>query len=235
MELELKPRRVVLYLAAVVVLIFIANVAALVSEFGFGHNHVFGLIPLVAVDEEQNIPTYFSSGLWLLCAVLAFAIAAAEKKDRKSSVYWTVLALICLYISVDEFIAFHERVINARVRGPVATRQPFYVSWILVYAVVVICVALTLGRFVLKLPSEVRRLFIVSGIGYVVAAIGFEEISGFYLESHDWRFGLGYGAITLIEETLEMGAVITFLYALMLYAGKYAGGVGVRIAGGGER
>jgi hypothetical protein len=229
MDIELKPRKIVLVLVVVVLLLVLANILALISEFAFGHDYVFGLIPLIALDEEENLPTYFSSGLWLACAVLSLAIAAAEKTNRRNHIYWRVLALICLYISVDEFVAFHERVINARVRGPVATAKPFYVSWILVYAVAVIGVALTFGRFVLKLPSEIRRLFIISGVAYVVAAIGFEEISGLYLESHGWNFGLGYHVITLIEETLEMGAIVTFLYALMLYAGKYAGGVGVRI------
>jgi hypothetical protein len=229
MDIELKPRKIVLVLVVFVALLVVANILALVSEFAFGHDYLFGLIPLIALDEEQNIPTYFSSGLWLACAVLSLAIAAAEKPSRRSYVYWGVLALICLYISVDEFVAFHEKVINARVRGPVATRQPFYVSWILVYAVAVAGVALTFGRFVLKLPSDVRRLIIIAGVGYVVAAMGFEEISGLYLESHGWNFGLGYGVITLIEETLEMGSIVTFFYALMLYAGKYADGVGVRI------
>jgi hypothetical protein len=229
MDIELKPRKIVAVLLVVVAFFALANVLALISEFAFGHDYVFGLIPLIALDEEQNLPTYFSSGLWLACALMSLAIAASEKANRKGYVYWRILALISLYISIDEFVAFHEKVINARVRGPMATAKPFYVSWILVYAVAVVGVALTFGRFVLKLPSEIRRLVIIAGVAYVVAAMGFEEISGLYLESHGWNFGLGYGVITFFEETLEMVAIVTFLYALMLYAGKYAGGVGVRV------
>ncbi len=65
--------------------------------------------------------------------------------------------------------------------------------------------------------------------------MGFEWLSGIYLTTHEWRFDLGYRLITLSEETLEMAAIITFLYALMLYAGKYAGGVGVRVGGEGAK
>jgi hypothetical protein len=49
------------------------------------------------------------------------------------------------------------------------------------------------------------------------------------LTTHEWRFDLGYRLITLSEETLEMAAIVIFLYALMLYAGEHAGGVGARI------
>ena len=229
MTIEIKPRKVVLVLVAVIALIVLANVAALVSEFAFGHDYVFGLIPLVAIDEEQNIPTYFSSLMWLVCALLSLGIAAAEKANRRSYFYWAALSLICLYISVDEFVAFHERVVNAQVRGPVATREPFYVSWVLVYAVVVAAVALTFGRFVLRLPSEIRRLIIIAGVAYVFAAMGFEWLSGIYLTTHDWSFGLGYHVVTLFEETLEMAAIVMLLYALMSYAAKYAGGLSLRI------
>ncbi len=79
MDIELKPRKIVLVFAVIVALLVVANILALVSEFAFGHDYVFGLIPLVALDEEQNIPTYFSSGLWFACALLSLAIAAAEK------------------------------------------------------------------------------------------------------------------------------------------------------------
>lgn len=229
MTIELKPRKVVLVLIVVVALLVLANVVALISEFAFGHNYVFGLIPLVALDEEQNIPTYFSSLMWLACALLSLGIAAAEKASRRSYFYWAALSLICLYISVDEFVAFHERVVNAQVRGPMATREPFYVSWVLVYAVVVVGVALTFGRFVLKLPSEIRRLIIIAGVGYVFAAMGFEWLAGIYLTTHEWSFGLGYHLFTLFEETLEMVAIVMLLYALMSYAVKYAGGLAFRI------
>ena len=30
-----------------------------------GHDHVMGLIPLIDVNEEQNIPTFFSGLLWI--------------------------------------------------------------------------------------------------------------------------------------------------------------------------
>jgi len=230
MTLELRPRKLVKVLAIIVGLVILADVLTLISTYAFGRNYVYGLVPLFSLDQEQNVPTFVSSAMWLLSASLAFAIAAAEKTRGRSYLYWAGLCLICLYISLDEFAEIHERFVNAWIRGPAGTDKPFYMSWVLVYGPLVVVIAVLFGRFVLRLPAEIRRLIIIAGVTYVFGAIGFEEISGVYLKTHDWSFGLGYNLVTLFEETLEMTAVVMLIYALMSYAAKYAGGLSLRIA-----
>lgn len=227
MTIELKPRKMVVFLFTLVGLVVVANVLALVSTHVFGRNYVHGLVPLFSVDQEENVPTYVASAMWLIGAMLAFIIAAAEKMSRRSYLYWGGLCLICLFISVDEFTAFHERVVNTAVRGP--SPQSYFVSWVVAYSFVVVAVALVFWRFVLKLPSEIRRLIIIAGVIYVVGAMGFEELSGVYLKMHDGHFGIGYYLSTLVEETLEMTGTVTFIYALMSYAAKYAAGGGLTL------
>ena len=122
---------------------------------------------------------------------------------------------------------------NTWVRGP--SPQSFFVSWVLVYGFVVVAVALVFGRFVLKLPSEIRRLIIIAGVIYVVGAMGFEELSGVYLTTHGGHCGVGYYLSTFVEETLEMTGIVTLIYALLSYAAKYAGGGGLTLRIGSSR
>ena len=45
-----------------------ANVAVLVSTFCFDHDYVYGLVPAFNFNEEQNVPTFYSSFAMLACA-----------------------------------------------------------------------------------------------------------------------------------------------------------------------
>ncbi len=227
MTIELNPRKVVVLLVAVIVVLIVANALALVSTFVFGHDHLRGLIPLFRMDQEENVPTYFASAMWLVSALLALYVATAEKLSRRSYLYWAGLSLIAVYISIDEFTGFHERVVNTSVRG--SSPQSFFLSWVVVYVFVVAVVALVYLPFVLRLPKEIRRLIIIAGVIYVVGAMGFEELSGVYLTAHEGRCGPGYFVSTIVEETLEMTGVTTLIYALMSFAAKYAGEKGLAL------
>lgn len=227
MTIELNPRKVVVCLFVIIGLVIVANILSLVSTYVFGHNYVLGLVPLFRMDAEENVPTYAASAMWLVAALLALCVTAAEKIGRRRHGYWAGLVLICLYVSLDEFTAFHERVVNASVRGSSPTS--FYLSWVVVYVFVVAVVALVYLPFVLRLPKEIRKFIIIAGVVYVVGAMGFEELSGVYLTHNDGRCGPGYYVSTILEETLEMTGVTALIYALLSYAAKYAGGGGVAL------
>jgi len=84
MTIDIKPRSAAVFLGVIIVFLALAHLLTVVSTYYWGHNYVLGLVPLFNMDEEQNLPTYFSSAQILLCSCLAFAIAVAEKKPPPS-------------------------------------------------------------------------------------------------------------------------------------------------------
>lgn len=102
------PKKVVRFLGAIVVCLIIANMVGIVSKYYFGSSR----IALFELDREANIPTLYSSVTILLCAGLLAVIAVAEKRQqRRQYIYWLVLALTFLFLSIDETAGLHERMI----------------------------------------------------------------------------------------------------------------------------
>ncbi|MDZ7634153.1 MAG: hypothetical protein U5L72_06810 [Bacteroidales bacterium] len=70
-------------------------------------------------------------------------------------------------------------------------------------------------RFWLHLNSRMRLIFLISGVMYVSAAIGFEVVENLYDES----FGkdIVYRLMQNVEEGIEMAAIVPFVSGLMGY------------------
>ncbi len=229
MTITVKPRAIVVILSWTLGLVLLAHVLTLVSTYGFGHDTLRGLVRLFNIDEEHNIPTYYSSMVLLVCSGLALALAAADKKaGGRDHRYWGGMSGLLFLTSVDEFAQLHEYV-NGIIRGPSGADRPFYESWVLPYAVLVLIMALLYIRFVLRLPSDTRRLMVLAGAMYVGGSLGFELIGGLYLHTHGWNMGLAYDLLTTGEEALEMGAGTVLVYALASYGEKYADNLNLRI------
>jgi hypothetical protein len=65
----------------------------------------------------------------------------------------------------------------------------------------------------------------ISGFVYVLGAIGFEMVGGWYFEAHNDKPDLVYELITMVEESLEMIGLVTFIYALMVYITEIQNGL----------
>jgi len=61
-----------------------------------------------------------------------------------------------------------------------------------------------------------RRTFFVAATIYIGGCIGFELIGGHYAELHG-RENLIYSMIATVEESLEMGGIIVFIWGLLTY------------------
>ena len=57
----INPVRVTIFLLSVAILLIVTHVVGLIFRFEFGHESVFGLVPLFDLNVEANVPTYFSS------------------------------------------------------------------------------------------------------------------------------------------------------------------------------
>lgn len=161
---------------------------------------------LFDVDEEESIPTWFSSGILFLSAVALFFIAALKQHQRDSqSIYWIVLAAGFTFLSVDEIAGFHETLNSVT-----------EISWAVPGLVVALVVGLSYLRFLSQLPSHTAVRFIMAGAIFVGGAVGVELATEPYLYN-DELDTLAYNLWTPVEEGMEMAGVIFFLSALFDY------------------
>lgn len=161
---------------------------------------------LFDVDEEESVPTWFSSSLLLLTAVVLFLIAhlSRQGKDRYAR-YWFGLGLGFTFMSVDEIAGFHET-LNSITET----------SWAVPGMIVALLVGVFYLKFLSSLPAPVAVRFMMSGAIFVGGAIGVELATEPYLYE-DALDTLGYNLWTPVEEGMEMGGVILFLASLFDY------------------
>ena len=148
---------------------------------------------------------------------------------RKQSAYmWIFLAVIFLFLALDEFSSIHEK-LGAPVRELLNASGAFYWAWIIPYGVLLVILAIIYARFIIELPAKPRRFMLISAFVYVTGALGFEMLDGWYLELHKGQEDLIYSLISTFEESLEMIGLLTFVYALMIYIEESHNGLTIQI------
>ncbi|MCP4442261.1 MAG: hypothetical protein GY810_25415 [Aureispira sp.] len=173
-------------------------------------------------NNEANLPTYFSTALLLLAALLLGAIG----RTVETKVHWYILSGVFLFLAVDELAQIHERfgVVGEwmlDLHG--VPKGLFYYAWVIPYGFFTACLAVLMLDFLRTLPLIISRLIILSAVVFLSGAIGMEMISGWHIEKE----GLTqfYYVLTTIEELLEMLGVLLFNYTLVLYIEQHLGAV----------
>lgn len=94
-----------------------------------------------------------------------------------------------------------------------------YNAWIIPAALIVLIIGLMYLRFILHLPRNTQRLFLIAGFLYIGAVFGAEAIGGYYysetVRPQDIQYDVAYLLITNMEELLEMSGLTIFLYGLI--------------------
>jgi hypothetical protein len=217
-QIRLNPSAVARALGAVAFLLVLASIGGQLIKYLLGHEHVYGLVRLFYVDEEQNIPTLFSV-IQLLCAALLLTVITVLKKEEKDPDVsrWAILAFGFLFMAADEAWSIHEKLVTP-VRGLLGDGSLgiFYFAWVIPGITVVFVLTLFFLRFLLRLPAKARFTFMIAAILFIGGALGLELVGGRYDELHG-QTNLTYSMIATVEESLEMAGVIVFIYALLKY------------------
>lgn len=200
-KLTIQPSKVTLILGIIAALLVLANVAAQIvklAERGVLLSRLYqylsfeqvvkviNWLPTVTVNErlylfdmgaEGNVPTYFSTVIILIAAFLLNTIAAFNKRNgRLYALHWRILAIIFVYLSVDEMVAIHE-IASDRTQKIFSTSGPLnFPGWVIPGGVFVLIFALSYCRFLLHLPLRLKILFLIAGVLCVGGAIGFEIV-----------------------------------------------------------
>ena len=250
-KIDLDPGRTAKTLGTIVALLFMAHLICLYSIFYLGDGDLYGFVRLFDLDEEPNIPTFYSALALLFAALILAAIASSKRRaEDRFALHWAGLSLIFLFLAFDEGAMIHEQ-IGVLLTPHLNTAGLFYYRWIIPYGVLTLVVFGLLVRFLLDLPVKTRNLFLTAGLIYVTGALGFEAFQG-RLDELDTRreieqrqSGLevvrdeasyaAYGILATAEELFEMIGIVLFIYALLAYADTELNGVTVAIQLGQRR
>ena len=174
-------------------------------------------VSLFSLSYEQNVPTWLASCLLFTCAVLLGWIGVEGGRQRSPlRHYWYGLAAVFGYMSLDEFVGFHEHLSEL-----MDLHGVLYFSWVVPAAVVVAIAGAAFVPFLRHLPPRPRRQFLIAGAIYVGGALGMELPLGWWTE-HAGSDNLVYALIDGVEETMELSGTTLFLLALVEYLGPSA-------------
>lgn len=223
------PRKATAYILTLIALVFaVGTLGGFFYKSAFGLSHSRGIVRLLDVDAETSIPMWFSSMLFLVGSGLLAAIGASKRTgDRPGALQWYGLAAVFLGLSIDEATMIHEMVDTVMSRA-FDVDDPLVVLWIVPYTAFAGAVLMAYWGFLRDLPARTRWLMLAAGAVYVTGAVGAEVIGISYLWTQEPP-GLAYVVAVIVEELLEMGGLILFVYALLDYIHRHAGEVKVSI------
>jgi hypothetical protein len=181
------------------------------------------LIKSFYTDAEANVPTYFNTLILFIPSMIFAAIGAWKSSIKdKFKFQWSGLALIFLYLSMDEASVLHEKLIppmralfNYERFGGI-----FYFAWVIPGMAAVFLFMLAYLRFFLRLENKYKILFFISLAIYVGGIIGGEMISGHFAGTLGFK-NFTYAAYTSAEESLEWIGCSLLIYSLLTYIQQY--------------
>jgi len=210
--LKLSPRKITLLLSLAALALLTANCAMLVMK-GLGFE-LWGMVRLFDLDEEKNLPTFFSTALAIIASGLLLAISLIRKQMRRSWKLWASLSGLFLLVAMDEFIGVHEQ-LSTPVRDLLDAKGLLYFAWVIPYAFLVMLLAGIYGRFVFEMPPHIRNGLLLSATLFLIGALGFEMLSGLLFEYSGFTKTMLFGALATMKESCEIAGMILFIHTLM--------------------
>jgi hypothetical protein len=173
------------------------------------------------MGRESSIPTWYAEAILLLLAVvLAVAAAHAHTMRSTDARYWFGLAIVALYMSIDEGSELHEKAVSPT-RDLLGLERGFFrFAWVIPFTAIAVALVAVCYRFWRRLPERTRRYLAFGALLFVVGAVFFEMLEGEIASGgHDWggRGGYAYLAAVTIEEALEFLGVILAISGMLDY------------------
>lgn len=218
-------------LIVMTVLLLVASTVVKSMNVAWGNDYIFGLLRVLWVDEEGNLPTWFSSTLLLSSSVLAFLIGVARRYQRLPHAGWLVLAGLVLGLSIDESASIHE--ISTRYAKGAGGLGLFpedgaTFAWV-VYALPLIIIGGWFGaRFLRTLDAPVRNRLGIGLVVWMTGVFGIEALTGQLvgLQTRTWT----YLVLATLEEGAEMIGAIVFIDGLLVQLSNHVGSVALQFA-----
>ncbi len=217
MIITIDRARTVKTLTAITGILIGLSLLTVVSTYVFGHGRIYGLIPLLNLDKECNIPTMFSFVMLVISGLLFLLIAAMKKLEGDASVRkFRFLGFLFFYIAVDEIASIHELLSEPMKDIWQFESGIFYHAWIVVVIPLLLLLVLYLWRFYFALPKEFKIRLAAAALVFLAGALGFEILEGLYAANHG-RLNAVNALLSTVEESLELFGVIILIDSLLRY------------------
>ncbi|MBC3761638.1 hypothetical protein ACUN7V_08175 [Quadrisphaera oryzae] len=174
---------------------------------------------LVDLDEEGNLPTYFSAAL-LAATAAGLAVAAALVRARGHRAWPLALpAGVAALLSVDELASLHEQL--ALLADLLGVDAGLRFSWVVPGLVVVLGVGVVLLRSARALAPRTRWRLVAAGAVYLLGALVVETVTGgMFRPAPEGGVepvqSAAYVLLNAVEEGLEMAGALLALRAVLL-------------------
>ncbi len=214
--LQASPAQLRLAFAVTAGSLVVVHLVLQTIRFIIDNHRLGGLLSSFSLGSDTSVPAYYSALAILFCAVLAFAIGiGARRTDGPDVKSWLGLAAIFTFLSVDEMLGFHEKLIDP-VSDALDTSELLLYAWVIPYGLAGLVFLAIYTPFLRRLPTSTARRFVFAGMLFVFGAIGMEIVGGAYSDRHGSQ-NVTYVAIQTVEEVLEEVGIIVFIHALAEY------------------
>ena len=219
-EIAVSPRTIVKYLMMGVIFFTLVSTGIQICKYVFNYRDEW--MNLFNLDRELNFPTWYSALMIVLCAVLLRIIALGKKQqgDRYTK-DWQLLSVIFGFLALDEVVSLHEILIIPELSEALHLPWFLHSAWVIPGTLFTIWFIRRYSKFVRHLAPESRQHFVLAGCIYIGGALIFEMIGSHFAESLSQQ-NIVYALIATVEEFLEMTGIVTFIYALLFYIGRWS-------------
>lgn len=216
MELSFSVKKITKYISLTVVMLIISHILFQTIRLVTPCDNLFGIINFFDFDNESSIPTWFSQIQLFIASLILGLIAIYKKKHKKSFAnHWLWLALIFLYLSIDEGATVHEMLIDPTKRVLNISSGVFYFAWVIPFMALVLGFLMFFISFIKHLPKKYKILFSLSGFIYILGTLGIEMVGG---EILNMNLSKVYYLISVsIEESFEMIGMTLFIFTLLTF------------------
>jgi hypothetical protein len=205
----------------VIIIVFLLACSVLLQSLKYVFHLQFTalnfLIFLFNVDQERNIPTFFSVILLLTASLMFYSIAAEiSLKKERYRYHWWIMAILFFLVAGDEFMATHE-MISEIIRDKYDITGFLYYAWVIPFGALVVALGIFYSGFVFRhLPAKTRNFMLMSAFLYVGGSLGMEMLGSYFFLKGGTENMIN-AILTAIEEGMEMAGVAVFIFTLADY------------------
>lgn len=220
MNLSISKKSIVKSLSIIVIVLILLSITGQLYKYLINDGENRYIFDFLNLDKEYNIPTLYAMLSLYFCGILLMIISFGVRfKKKKFFLHWFFLSVAFLYLGTDEILVLHEQIISP-LRSVIKTTGFLYITWVIPALILVLFFALAYIKFLKALPAKTRNWFILSGIVYVIGAVGLEVIGSNYIYNYG-QDSLTYSLITTVEETIEMTGILMFINIILDYLSTY--------------
>lgn len=233
-EFGIKVKDFALAQYVVITSILILGLFRYLITYVTGHDDMLGFLRIIDVGEESSIPTYFSTLNLVLSSLFALIIYKIEKAtNRNKANYWLFLAVLFLFLSIDEGVSIHENfdyVARYLERHGVIPPLLETHKWLTFGVLFVLVTGVILYPFIRSLSRHTALYLTIGALVFIVGAIGFEYVGSWMLHTGlAKRNDLIFKLRRILEEGCEMYGVA--IINCVLLEGIFNGNVTLLLKG----